>query len=85
MLRIPQSVHNPKAGNNPGKWVITGGLGALGSLSAHWLTTEAICHISLLGRTGHVGLQVSVFLDVFSIRITIAAKRLVHSTKFNQN
>lgn len=35
-----------------GSWVITGGLGSLGLLTADWLAGQGHAHILLLGRTG---------------------------------
>ena len=35
-----------------GRWVITGGLGGLGSLSSHWLATRGMQTLILLGRSG---------------------------------
>ncbi|KAK9834736.1 hypothetical protein WJX74_008822 [Apatococcus lobatus] len=40
-----------------GRWVVTGGLGALGSLSGRWLAQRGMQHLCLLGRTGHMPLQ----------------------------
>lgn len=33
-------------------WVVTGGLGALGSLAAEWLVGQGVRNIYLLGRSG---------------------------------
>lgn len=35
-----------------GSWLITGGLGSLGLLTANWLSGQGQAHITLLGRTG---------------------------------
>ncbi|BDA51455.1 probable oleandomycin polyketide synthase, modules 5 and 6 [Coccomyxa sp. Obi] len=37
-----------------GRWIISGGLGALGSLTAQWLAAEGVKHIVALGRSGRV-------------------------------
>ena len=41
-----------KAAAERGRWIVTGGLGGLGSLSSHWLVTQGIRHFILLGRSG---------------------------------
>lgn len=38
-----------------GRWVISGGTGALGALAAQWLAAAGARHIMLLGRTGAAG------------------------------
>ncbi|KAK9866522.1 hypothetical protein WJX84_008502 [Apatococcus fuscideae] len=61
-------VQNPASSNagglapmsRKGRWVVTGGLGALGSLSGRWLARRGIHHICLLGRTGHMPAQQGV-------------------------
>lgn len=35
-----------------GRWVISGGTGALGAMAAKWLVAAGARHVSLLGRTG---------------------------------
>ncbi len=58
-------VQNPAGGNagglvpqgRKGRWVVTGGLGALGSLSGRWLAQRGLHHICLLGRSGHMAAQ----------------------------
>lgn len=35
-----------------GRWIVTGGLGGLGSLSSHWLVTQGMQRLALLGRSG---------------------------------
>lgn len=58
-------VQNPAGSNagglahmaRKGRWVVTGGLGALGSLSGRWLAQRGMAHICLLGRTGHMPSQ----------------------------
>ena len=35
-----------------GRWVVTGGLGSLGMLTAGWLAGQGHRHITLLGRSG---------------------------------
>ena len=35
-----------------GRWLVTGGLGALGLITAQWLADRGCRHICLLGRTG---------------------------------
>jgi hypothetical protein len=35
-----------------GRWVISGGMGALGTLAAQWLSCAGAAHIALLGRSG---------------------------------
>lgn len=37
-----------------GTWIVTGGLGGLGSLSSQWLAGQGLWHLALLGRTGCV-------------------------------
>ncbi len=45
-----------RAGNeedtSAGSWVVTGGLGSLGLLTAQWLSGHGHAHIILLGRSG---------------------------------
>lgn len=38
-----------------GSMVVTGGMGALGTLMAHWLASLGGCKLWLLGRTGRTG------------------------------
>ena len=40
------------AGSDAGAWLITGGLGALGTIVARWLAGQGQSNIHLLGRTG---------------------------------
>ena len=35
-----------------GRWMVTGGLGALGLITAQWLADRGLRHLCLLGRTG---------------------------------
>ena len=35
-----------------GRWMVTGGLGGLGSLAGQWLAGRGACELVLLGRTG---------------------------------
>jgi NAD(P)-dependent dehydrogenase (short-subunit alcohol dehydrogenase family)/SAM-dependent methyltransferase/acyl carrier protein len=35
-----------------GSWLVTGGLGAIGSRTAEWLADHGVLHVVLLGRTG---------------------------------
>ena len=42
-------------GASAGRWVISGGSGALGALAAKWLVAAGARHIVLLGRTGAAG------------------------------
>lgn len=37
-----------------GRWVVTGGLGSLGLLTAQWLAGQGRRHITLLGRSGRL-------------------------------
>ncbi len=48
MVQVPQQV--PLSRN--GRWVVSGGLGALGSLAVHWLASQGVRHITALGRGG---------------------------------
>lgn len=40
-------------------WAVTGGLGALGTITAEWLAGQGVRHIHLLGRTGRWSRQPS--------------------------
>jgi hypothetical protein len=39
-------------GSDAGAWLITGGLGALGTIAAKWLAGQGKKNLHLLGRTG---------------------------------
>ena len=57
LLRSPQEVGRRAAAAAPSScspWVITGGTGALGSLTGHWMAMEMKKPILLLGRTGRL-------------------------------
>ena len=44
-----------RTSNSSCRWVISGGTGALGAMSACWLVASGVKHIALLGRTGLAG------------------------------
>ena len=46
------SGHGKGAPISSGMWILSGGLGALGALSARWLVGSGARHIALLGRSG---------------------------------
>ena len=52
VVRCTPSQH--PASQSHGRWVVTGGLGSLGSLVASWLTQHGIEELLLTGRTGKV-------------------------------
>ena len=90
LLAVAETSHNPSTGSGSrGAWVVTGGLGALGTIAAKWLAGQGKQNLHLLGRSGrqalvfaHVmlhttSLQLSAFLSrpqFFSF--VIAAKRV---------
>lgn len=62
---LPKSVRHNKpliVMSLQGRWVVTGGLGSLGLLTARWLAGQGRRHITLLGRSGRWG-------DVTSMRL----------------
>ena len=42
----------PRLQEQQAAWVVTGGLGALGALTADWLVGQGQRHLVLLGRSG---------------------------------
>ena len=46
--------------------LITGGLGSLGSLTASWLMTQGLQHVTLVGRSGKVASDASTFSNIVS-------------------
>jgi hypothetical protein len=54
VVRVPSAaaVSNGDAARPAEAWAITGGLGALGTISAEWLAGQGAKHIHLLSRTG---------------------------------
>jgi myxalamid-type polyketide synthase MxaB len=42
----PPTPGRPAEEAGPGRWIITGGLGALGVISARWAQTESVSHES---------------------------------------
>lgn len=54
VVRVPSAaaVSNGDAARPAEAWAITGGLGALGAISAEWLAGQGAKHIHLLSRTG---------------------------------
>jgi acyl transferase domain-containing protein/acyl carrier protein/protein-L-isoaspartate O-methyltransferase len=47
----------PSTLDTSGSWLITGGLGAVGSCSAEWLAERGVTHLVLLSRSGLTGLE----------------------------
>ena len=47
-----QGLPTDPSSNNKGAWVVTGGLGSLGLLTAKWLAGEGKKTLHLLGRSG---------------------------------
>lgn len=47
-----------------GAWLVTGGLGALGSLAAGWLVGQGARNIHLLGRSGRYGMHYESVLQL---------------------
>ena len=52
VVTVPSALPGPPARGAPEAWAITGGLGALGLITAEWLAGQGACHIHLLGRSG---------------------------------
>jgi hypothetical protein len=54
LTRIPHTVGKgaSEEDSSAGSWVISGGLGSLGMLTAEWLAVQGQLHIMLLGRIG---------------------------------
>jgi len=47
------------AAESAGLWMVTGGLGSLGNITAQWLTDQGCRHICLIGRTGRYGSRIN--------------------------
>ena len=52
VVTVPATLPEPPARCVPGAWAITGGLGALGLITAEWLAGQGVHHLHLLGRSG---------------------------------
>ena len=52
VLSVQPTLPSPAAQEAPEAWAITGGLGALGVITAEWLAGQGARHIHLLGRSG---------------------------------
>ncbi len=52
VVTVPATLPGPAAQEAPGAWAVTGGLGALGLITAEWLAGQGARHIHLLGRSG---------------------------------
>lgn len=50
VVRVPEPAEAAQASH--GSWVISGGLGALGALTADWMVGQGQRHLVLLGRSG---------------------------------
>lgn len=52
VVSMPPRLSTPSTQESPEAWAITGGLGALGTITAEWLAGQGARHIHLLGRSG---------------------------------
>ena len=54
-VRLPQPVDSAQQGS--GSWLVSGGLGALGTLTSEWMAGHGHRHLVLLGRSGRMAEQ----------------------------
>lgn len=59
-------------------WAITGGLGALGSITAEWLVGHGVKYIYLLGRTGRWSTQSTGVLSPLGVRVMHITQVAIH-------
>lgn len=52
VVSVPPALPSPISPKVPEAWAITGGLGALGSITAEWLAGQGAAYLHLLGRSG---------------------------------
>ncbi|KAK9803996.1 hypothetical protein WJX72_011444 [[Myrmecia] bisecta] len=68
VVQLPPASH-PQPSGERGCWIVTGGLGALGLLTAEWLIGDGQKHLHLLSRTGRwSGEATGLLADVVSGR-----------------
>ena len=63
VVTVPGTLPEPPAQEFPGAWAITGGLGALGLITAEWLAGQGAQHLHLLGRSGRLAAEHSTSGD----------------------
>ena len=67
----------PQQDSNPsGSWLITGGLGLLGSLTADWLVSQGRQSLTLVGRTGKASPDAQSFVKLISGSCNVAVSVL---------
>ena len=60
------TIASPSSSHQYGRWVITGGLGSLGSLTANWLSEQGQMRLALVGRTGRASSGSALYQQLLS-------------------